>query len=217
MKKSHYLKVWVHCLRQLSQKLFALFQGSTIWGSTNQGITVVDMFSRPIVYFSMYFCNDSGFSCNSGHFEADGWLHYFESQLHFQRSKSESATQLFDWTKKIQENKREFDEIDLENEDICTIISAMMLVSEELIAALKENEKDRMKKPIKIFNYFIKESMLEPKSLPILYGKRLSSKKKTLKAACFMGYMSLTQSKRVFHCTDWKCSKPEYYRKSSLG
>ena len=57
----------------------------------------------------------------------------------------------------------------------------MMLVSEELIAALKENEKDRMKKPIKIFNYFIKESMLEPKSLPILYGKRLSSKKKTLK------------------------------------
>ena len=97
----------------------------------------------------------------------------------FQRSKSESATQLFDWTKKIQENKREFDEIDLENEDICTIISAMMLVSEELIAALKENEKDRMKKPIKIFNYFIKESMLEPKYLPILYGKRLSSKKKT--------------------------------------
>ena len=72
-------------------------------------------------------------------------------------------------------------EIDLENEDVCTIISAMMLVSEELIAALKENEKDRMKKPIKIFNYFIKESMLEPKSLPILYGKRLSSKKKTLK------------------------------------
>ena len=101
--------------------------------------------------------------------------------MHFQRSKSESATQLFDWTKKIQENKKEFDEIDLENEDICTIISAMMLVSEELIAALKENEKDRMKKPIKIFNYFIKESMLEPKSLPILYGKRLSSKKKTLK------------------------------------
>ena len=40
MKKSHYLKVWAHCLRQLSQKLFALCQGSTIRGSTNQGITV---------------------------------------------------------------------------------------------------------------------------------------------------------------------------------
>ena len=40
MKKSHYFKVWAHCLRQLSQKLFALFQGSTILGSTNQGITV---------------------------------------------------------------------------------------------------------------------------------------------------------------------------------
>ena len=41
MKKSHYFKVWAHCLRQLSLKLFALFQGSTIWGSTNQGITVL--------------------------------------------------------------------------------------------------------------------------------------------------------------------------------
>ena len=41
MKKSHYFKVWAHCLRQLSQKLFALFQGSTIRGSTNQGITVL--------------------------------------------------------------------------------------------------------------------------------------------------------------------------------
>ena len=39
-KKLHYFKVWAHYWRQMSQKVFALFQGSTIWGSTNQGITV---------------------------------------------------------------------------------------------------------------------------------------------------------------------------------
>ena len=51
MKKLHYFKVLAHYLRKLSQTIFALFQGSTIQGSTNQGITV-HIFQCPVVYSS---------------------------------------------------------------------------------------------------------------------------------------------------------------------
>ena len=39
--KKHYFTVWAHYLRQFSKNTYALFQGSTIQGSTYQGITVL--------------------------------------------------------------------------------------------------------------------------------------------------------------------------------
>ena len=35
-------------------------------------LVIVDRFSRPNAYFSMYFSRNSGFSCYSGQFAAEG-------------------------------------------------------------------------------------------------------------------------------------------------
>ena len=45
-------------------------------------LVIVDMFSGPIVYFSMYFSCNSGFSCYSEQFAADGQIHYYERRLY---------------------------------------------------------------------------------------------------------------------------------------
>ena len=46
-------------------------------------LVIVDRFCRPIVYFSMYFSRNSGITRYSGHFAADGWIHYYERRLYF--------------------------------------------------------------------------------------------------------------------------------------
>ena len=45
-------------------------------------LIIVDRLSRPIVYFSMYFSRNSGFSCYSGQFAADWWIHHYKRRLY---------------------------------------------------------------------------------------------------------------------------------------
>ena len=48
-------------------------------------LVIVDRLCRPIVYFSMYFSRNSGITRYSGHFAADGQIHYYESRLYLFR------------------------------------------------------------------------------------------------------------------------------------
>ena len=45
-------------------------------------LVIVDRLNRPIVYSSMYFSRNSGFSRYSGQFAADGRIHYYERRLY---------------------------------------------------------------------------------------------------------------------------------------
>ena len=47
-------------------------------------LVIVDRFSGPIVYFSMYFSRNSGITRYSGHFAADGRIHYYERRLYLE-------------------------------------------------------------------------------------------------------------------------------------
>ena len=47
-------------------------------------LVIVDRLSRQIFYFSMYFSHNSGITRYSGHFAADGQIHYYESRLYFE-------------------------------------------------------------------------------------------------------------------------------------
>ena len=49
-----------------------------------ESLIIVDMFSWPIVYFSLHLSRNSGFSCNSGHFEDDGRIHYYQRRLYYE-------------------------------------------------------------------------------------------------------------------------------------
>ena len=44
-------------------------------------LVIVDRLSRPVVYFSMYFSHNSGLSCYSEQFAADGQIHYYKRRL----------------------------------------------------------------------------------------------------------------------------------------
>ena len=45
----------------------------------------MDRFYGQIVYFSIYFSGNSGITRYSGHFAADGQIHYYESRLYNKR------------------------------------------------------------------------------------------------------------------------------------
>ena len=49
-----------------------------------ESLVIVDRLCRPIVYFSMYFSRNSGITRYSGHFAADGRIHYYERRLYLQ-------------------------------------------------------------------------------------------------------------------------------------
>ena len=49
---------------------------------TVEFLVIVDRFSGPIVYFSMYFSCNSGITHYSGHFATDGRIHYYERRLY---------------------------------------------------------------------------------------------------------------------------------------
>ena len=49
-------------------------------------LVIVDRFCRPIVYFSMYFSRNSGITRYSGHFAANGRIHYYERRLYISSS-----------------------------------------------------------------------------------------------------------------------------------
>ena len=53
-----------------------------------ESLVIVDLLRWPIVYFIMHFSWNSGFSCNSGHFEADGKIHYYQRRLYFKKCPS---------------------------------------------------------------------------------------------------------------------------------
>ena len=58
-------------------------------------LVIADMFSLQIVYFRMHFSGNSGFSRNSGHFEADGRIHYYERRLYMPLELNGRAVVLF--------------------------------------------------------------------------------------------------------------------------
>ena len=45
-------------------------------------LVIVDRFSGPIVYFSMYFSLNSGITRYSGHFATDRQIHYYKRRLY---------------------------------------------------------------------------------------------------------------------------------------
>ena len=59
-------------------------------------LVTVDRLSRPIVYFSMYFSRNSGFFRYSGHFAADGGIHYYERRLQYLKIKIDIEANLLD-------------------------------------------------------------------------------------------------------------------------
>ena len=58
-------------------------------------LVIVDRFWRPIVYFSMYFSCNSGITRYSGHFAADGRIHYYESRLYLHSQFSSCSKVIF--------------------------------------------------------------------------------------------------------------------------
>ena len=56
--------------------------GNSVYLLIVESLVIVDRFSWLVVYFSLYLCQNSGFSCNSGHFEDDGRIHYYQRQLY---------------------------------------------------------------------------------------------------------------------------------------
>ena len=53
-----------------------------------ESLVIVDRLCRPIVYFSMYFSRNSGITRYSGHFAADGRIHYYERRLYLHQFES---------------------------------------------------------------------------------------------------------------------------------
>ena len=52
-------------------------------GHRKDSLIIMEKLRRLILYFSMCFFRNSGLSLYSGHFTADGLIHYYESALYF--------------------------------------------------------------------------------------------------------------------------------------